>query len=94
MTDLSSIIFADEGKILKGSDDPDGDYYSLIQPWKCKLGLVYVMNQSMGLYFRVILITFVSLISRKAALLRISSLVSDLADDRDLVDFVARKTIL
>jgi hypothetical protein len=52
------------------------------------------MNQSMGLYFRVILITFVSLISRKAALLRISSLVSDLADDRDLVDFVARKTIL
>nr|MDP9178948.1 sugar transferase [Gemmatimonadota bacterium] len=42
ITDLASIVFADEGEILRGSDDPDLRYNQIIRPWKSRLGLVYV----------------------------------------------------
>ena len=42
ITDLSSIIFADEGDILHGAEDPDLRYHQIIRPWKSRLGLLYV----------------------------------------------------
>jgi len=41
ITDWASIRFRDEGEILKGSGDPDGDYMRLIHPEKVTLGLKY-----------------------------------------------------
>ena len=46
ITDFSSIIFSDEGKILEGSKDPDLDYNQLIRPWKSRFGLFYIKNIS------------------------------------------------
>ena len=46
ITDFSSIVFSDEGEILKESDDPDLDYNQLIRPWKSRLGIFYIENRS------------------------------------------------
>ncbi len=40
VTDLSSIVFSDEGEILKDASDPDLTYNQLIRPWKSRLGFV------------------------------------------------------
>ena len=37
ITDFSSIVFSDEGEILKDQPDPDIAYNQLIRPWKSKL---------------------------------------------------------
>ena len=38
IADFSSIVFSDEGKILKNSIDPDLEYNQLIRPGKSRLG--------------------------------------------------------
>jgi lipopolysaccharide/colanic/teichoic acid biosynthesis glycosyltransferase len=57
LTDLASIRFADEGELLKGSEDPDRDYLLKIHPEKMRLGLEYVRTQSCTVDIRVVLLT-------------------------------------
>ena len=68
ITDFSSIVFSDEGDILKGSPDPDLDYNQLIRPWKSRLGIIYIENQSFLLDIQIIIYTLIALISKKASL--------------------------
>jgi lipopolysaccharide/colanic/teichoic acid biosynthesis glycosyltransferase len=68
VTDLASIVFADEGEILRGSPDPDALYDSVIRPWKSRLALEYVDRRSLALDLRLIALTIVGLFSRRAAL--------------------------
>ena len=42
ITDLASIVFADEGEILAGAADPDLLYNQIIRPWKSRLALLYL----------------------------------------------------
>ena len=51
ITDLSSIIFSDEGDILENKENPDLAYNQLIRPWKSRLGLIYIKNQTFMDYF-------------------------------------------
>ena len=39
ITDYASIVFSDEGAILKDEPDPDLSYNQLIRPWKSRLSL-------------------------------------------------------
>ena len=75
ITDLASIVFADEGEILKGSANPDALYDSIIRPWKNRLALIYLERQSLLLDLRLIGLTIVALISRPAALRGVSMLL-------------------
>jgi lipopolysaccharide/colanic/teichoic acid biosynthesis glycosyltransferase len=68
ITDLSSIVFSDEGDILNGARDADAAYDRLIRPWKSELGLLYVENGSFVLDLRIIGLTAFAMISRPAAL--------------------------
>jgi len=68
ITDISSIVFADEGEILKGSADPDIDYNQLIRPWKSRLGLIYIKNRSIWIDLQLLWLTAVAMLSRKHAL--------------------------
>ncbi len=68
LTDLASIVFADEGEILRGKDDPDIAYNQLIRPWKSRLGLLYVDNASRGLDLELIWLTALAMVARPAAL--------------------------
>lgn len=68
ITDFASIVFADEGDILRGRDDPDLVYNQLIRPWKSRLGLYYVDNRTLAMDLRLIVLTIVAILSRESAL--------------------------
>jgi len=57
MTDYASIRFSNEGEILKGSADPDGEYLRTIAPEKIRLGLRYVEQRSLMTDLRILLAT-------------------------------------
>jgi lipopolysaccharide/colanic/teichoic acid biosynthesis glycosyltransferase len=68
ITDPASIVFSDEGDILKDAPDPDLLYNQIIRPWKSRLALLYIENRSMVADLRLIFLTTVAIVSRAAAL--------------------------
>lgn len=91
ITDISSIVFSDEGEILRDSRDPDLDYNQLIRPWKSRLGLFYIDHQSLVLDVRLILLTATAIFSRKRALAGIQRILDELGADA-MMKQVARRT--
>ena len=75
ITDLASIVFADEGEILSGADDPDALYDAVIRPWKNRLGLLYVERRSMAIDLRLIAATAIALVSRGVALREVHAIL-------------------
>ncbi len=57
LSGLASIIFRDEEKILQNSKDPDKTYKEKITPKKAMLEKWYIKNQSIYLYFKIIILT-------------------------------------
>ncbi len=91
ITDLASIVFADEGEILEGSDDPDLRYNQIIRPWKSRLGLLYVdATPSVARDISVIGLTIRGAIDRSAALAAVHALAASLGAPNDLLDVVRR----
>ena len=68
ITDISSIVFSDEGQILENQEDPDLVYNQLIRPWKSRLGLIYIKNRSHLFDMQLIVFTVISIISKQLAL--------------------------
>ena len=64
ITDFSSIVFSDEGDILKNFSNPDLAYNQLIRPWKSRLGILYIENRSSWLDINLIFYTVVSFFSK------------------------------
>jgi lipopolysaccharide/colanic/teichoic acid biosynthesis glycosyltransferase/glycosyltransferase involved in cell wall biosynthesis len=57
MTDYASILFHDEGALLRGADDPDRAYLERIAPEKIRLGLDYVLHRSLWTDTKILLAT-------------------------------------
>jgi lipopolysaccharide/colanic/teichoic acid biosynthesis glycosyltransferase len=68
ITDYSSIVFSDEGEILKGRADPDLSYNQLIRPYKSRLGIFYIEHRTLWLDLKLIYLTAVAIASRESAL--------------------------
>lgn len=68
ITDLSSIIFADEGEILMHYSDPEVAYNKYIRPFKAELGVLYLRNKSLLLDIHILIITGISFFNRQIAL--------------------------
>ena len=81
ITDFASIVFSDEGKILEGKEDPDLSYNQLIRPWKSRLGLAYIKNQSIFLDIQIVFFTIVAIISKPKALTWVAKKLSILDVD-------------
>ena len=94
ITDFSSIIFSDEGDILKGKDNPDLIYNQLIRPWKSRLGLIYIKNQSFLLDIKIIIYTMVAFISKQRALNWITKQLKTMNVDSDVVNISKREVEL
>jgi lipopolysaccharide/colanic/teichoic acid biosynthesis glycosyltransferase len=90
ITDLSSIVFSDEGEILAGEADPDLAYNQLIRPWKSRLGLIYVEHRSVRLDLELVLLTVVALVSRRRALAGVERILERLGAD-ELTRTAARR---
>lgn len=90
ITDISSIVFSDEGDILEGTDDPDIAYNQLIRPWKSRLGLIYIENQSIFIDIRLIFLTALAIVSREKALIGINTLLLKLNADSGVIEVSKR----
>lgn len=91
ITDFSSIVFSDEGKILENKGDPDLTYNQLIRPWKSRLGLIYIKHQSILLDFEIIIYTLVAFISKRTALNWVSKKLANYGVDQNLVNISKRE---
>tara|TARA_Y100000590_G_scaffold466500_1_gene642098 strand:+ start:345 stop:1094 length:750 start_codon:yes stop_codon:yes gene_type:complete len=96
ITDFSSIVFSDEGDILKKSKDPDLTYNQLIRPWKSRLGLYYVRNNNIFLDIKILFLTFISLFKKSYALNKIEKLLNKniIKINKELLNIVKRETPL
>lgn len=91
ITDIASIVFSDEGEILRGSEDPDLRYHQLIRPWKSRLALLYAERAPvLGLELTILWLTALSAIDRPAALRGCAALVRRLGGDETLARVAAR----
>lgn len=91
ITDFSSIVFSDEGDILKDQPDPDIAYNQLIRPGKSLLGLFYIEHRSLLLDIRLCWLTGIAIVSRQMALSKIQVLLQSLGADASLLQLAARQ---
>lgn len=91
ITDISSIVFADEGDILENSSDPDLDYNQLIRPWKSRLAIFYTENATFLFDIKLMILTLFNFINRTKTLKVISNNLKNLGADDDLVEIVLRR---
>jgi lipopolysaccharide/colanic/teichoic acid biosynthesis glycosyltransferase len=75
ITDPASIVFTDEGNILKGSTDPDLLYNQIIRPWKSRLALAYIDHRNFWVDLWLIILTVLAITSKPAALRALGSLL-------------------
>ena len=95
ITDLASIVFADEGEILRGSADHDLRYNQVIRPWKSRLALLYVdAPESVARDLRVIWLTVRGALDRSAALAGVYEMASSLGASPELLEIVTRRNPL
>jgi lipopolysaccharide/colanic/teichoic acid biosynthesis glycosyltransferase len=90
ITDFASVVFADEGEILRGSDNPDLKYNQVIRPWKSRLGLFYADHHRLSVDGRLILLTVVAIFSRKRALAGVQRLLRSLDAPSELIRMAGR----
>lgn len=90
ITDFSSIVFSDEGKILEGSENPDLDYNQLIRPGKSMLGIFYIENMNFLLDIKLIFLTIFSIFNRKKTLSYIGNLLRDYGASQDIIELAKR----
>jgi lipopolysaccharide/colanic/teichoic acid biosynthesis glycosyltransferase len=94
ITDFSSIVFSDEGSILENKEDPDLAYNQLIRPWKSRLGLVYLKNQTFMLDMQLIFCTVLAIFSRSMATTWVTKKLQKLDVDKNLVIVSKRESEL
>ena len=90
ITDISSIVFSDEGDILSGKSDPDISYHQLIRPGKSKLGLFYIAQSGFLLDLYLILLTCVAIISKPKALNLLTAKLRQLNASEELLLIASR----
>jgi lipopolysaccharide/colanic/teichoic acid biosynthesis glycosyltransferase len=90
ITDIASIVFSDEGDILKNSKDPDIDYNQLIRPGKSELGLFYVKNSNILLDINLIFITIFGLFSRNYSLKKLKRLLRKYNASEKIIEIASR----
>jgi lipopolysaccharide/colanic/teichoic acid biosynthesis glycosyltransferase len=95
ITDFSSIVFSDEGDILRDQADPDIAYNQLIRPGKSALGLFYVNHRSIWVDIQLCWLTaFAALGSRQQALDGVARLLSGLKAPESLITTARRSAPL
>ena len=90
ITDFASIVFSDEGDILKDKADPDIAYNQLIRPGKGHLGLFYIQHRSLWLDIRLCFLTVIAIFSKKKALMGVKRELAKLGASSELMALASR----
>lgn len=91
ITDFASIVFSDEGDILKDSQDPDLDYNQIIRPWKSRLALVNLKHSNIFLDIKVLYMTALAIINKQKALASVVAQLEQLNVDPELIRIAKRQ---
>ncbi|RVU25591.1 sugar transferase [Sandaracinomonas limnophila] len=91
ITDFSSIVFSDEGDILKDQIDPDIAYNQLIRPGKSMLGIFYIENRSFLLDIKLIFLTIVAIVSKEKALVNLVVILRNCKANSLILQIASRK---
>jgi lipopolysaccharide/colanic/teichoic acid biosynthesis glycosyltransferase len=91
ITDFASIVFSDEGEILKDVIEPDIAYNQLIRPGKGYLGLFYIDHQSIWLDIQLCFYTVIAILSKEKALKGVCTILKSLGAEENLV-FLAKRS--
>lgn len=91
ITDFSSIVFSDEGDILKDQNDPDIAYNQLIRPGKSMLGIFYIENRSFFLDIKLIFLTIVAIVSKEKALVYLVEILRNCKANSLILQIASRK---
>lgn len=91
ITDFSSIVFSDEGDILKDQIDPDIAYNQLIRPGKSMLGIFYIENRSFLLDVKLIFLTIVAIVSKEKALVNLVQILRNCKANSLILQIASRK---
>jgi lipopolysaccharide/colanic/teichoic acid biosynthesis glycosyltransferase len=94
ITDFSSIVFSDEGDIIKHAANPDAEYDRLIRPWKSRLGLLYVKHQGVMLDLKLIWLTLVAIGGKQRALSALQPILKRCGADAALLEVSRRERSL
>jgi lipopolysaccharide/colanic/teichoic acid biosynthesis glycosyltransferase len=94
ITDFSSIVFSDEGDILKDLEDPDIAYNQLIRPGKGYLGLFYIEHRSLWVDINLCFYTVIAILSKDRALKGICSMLQNLGANDELLLIAHREQTL
>lgn len=62
LSGMGSVVFRDEEKYFQNSNNPDEAYKKYITPVKAKLEIWFVNNNSIYLYFKLIILTIISVL--------------------------------
>ena len=62
ITDYASIEYVNENELLSKADDPERMYIEKVMPDKIKLNMKYLEHYTVGEYFKIIFLTFKSLV--------------------------------
>jgi lipopolysaccharide/colanic/teichoic acid biosynthesis glycosyltransferase len=91
ITDFSSIVFSDEGDILKDQNEPDIAYNQLIRPGKSMLGIFYVENRTFMIDIKLIYLTIIAIISKEKALNSLVVILKKINATHLLINIASRK---
>ena len=94
ITDLSSIVFADEAEILRGSRDPDLTYNLVIRPWKSRLGLHYLRTRTVAMDMRILWLTGLAIATRPRALAGVQQILQETGAEPVLIVVAGRTDAL
>ena len=94
ITDFSSIVFSDEGEILKDQQDPDIAYNQLIRPGKSMLGVFYIEKRNFIIDIKLIYLTVIAIISKEKALNSLVVILKKLGTTDLLIQIASRKSQL
>jgi lipopolysaccharide/colanic/teichoic acid biosynthesis glycosyltransferase len=94
VTDFASIVFSDEGDILKDQPDPDIAYNQLIRPGKSRLGLFYIDHCSVWVDIQICCLTAIAIVSRPHALAGVQRLLERLGAPPELIQIAGRSAPL
>jgi len=90
ITDFSSIVFSDEGEILKDHQNADLAYEQLIRPWKSRLSLFYIEKRGVWIDLCLCSLTIVAIFSRDKALAGVQVLLRLLGAEQSLIETASR----
>lgn len=94
ITDIASIVFSDEGDIIKDAANPDDAYDKLIRPWKSRLGILYAENSNVLLDIRLIWLTILAILDKPRALAGVQTILEGLQADPEVIVVSRRETPL